>query len=87
MMAWYWIVLLSVVGVHFLNTIIVLICQALNKLEGDYVCFMCFTVWFPLYILTYPYREIKEYNFSSGYYKEHGISKIAFLFGKRDKDE
>ena len=85
-MAWYWIVLLTIICVHLINIIIVAICEKLNIRESDYICFLCFTIYIPLYILAYPLRAISEYNHLSGYYKKHGINKVSYLFGKRVKN-
>lgn len=46
----------------------------------------CF-VFMTLRFLFYPCRSLKAYSRSEEYYRKHGISKIAYLFGKRAKKE
>ena len=77
-MEWYWIVLLTITGAQLINTIFFSI---LDEEPAVYVA--CGWVWFIGYALFYPVRAIRTYNSSSGYYQKHGVSKIAFLFGKR----
>jgi hypothetical protein len=86
-MAWYWIVLLAVVSVHAVNTVMGIIAETSKGDERNVMPFMCLTVWFPLWILTYPVRAVIRYNNSSGFYTKRGISKMAYLFGKRPKRE
>lgn len=37
------------------------------------------------WILLYPYRTLKHYNFYKDKYKKHRITKFQYLFGKRIK--
>ena len=37
------------------------------------------------WILLYPYRTLKHYNFYKDQYKKPGITKFQYLFGKRIK--
>lgn len=75
-MPWWLIALISVFCVHGVNIVLYQI------FDDDAVPFMCAIVWFPLWVLLYPLRAWKTYSFSSGFYKKHGISRLAFLFGK-----
>jgi hypothetical protein len=86
-MAWYWIVLLTVVGVHAVNTVIVLVQTERGKDTDDIVYLLALTVWMPLFIPAYPIRAIGTYNRASAYFQKRGISKIAYLFGKRVRKE
>ena len=86
-MKWYWIVALSIIGVHLFNVIVVIITDALRKDSDVCIPYMAFTVWILIIIFTYPIRTILHYNSSIGYFKNHGISRIAYLFGKRVKEE
>ena len=84
-MEWYWIVLLTIIGVHFINAMLVAVTEITkSKLDDEYlVLFMCFLVWFPIYIALYPRRALKIYNRQRDYYKKNGISRMAYILGKR----
>jgi len=78
-------IFLTIVGVHLLNTIIVLIIELRNKYAGDYSHLFCLTIWLPIWILAYPLRAALAYRRSQGYYQRHSISLVAYIFGKRVK--
>ena len=78
-MEWYWIVLLTIAGVHLINTIV---CNVFDEETATYIC--CGPVWFICWALFYPIRASRRYNSLSSYYRKNGISKIAFIFGKRN---
>jgi len=86
-MKWYWIVSLSIIGVHLFNAIVVIIADTLRKDSGVCIPYMAFTIWIPIIIFVYPIRTVLHYNFFSVYYRNHGISRLAYLFGKRVKEE
>ena len=85
-MSWYWIVILTVISVHAVNTIIAAVAQLSNSDEREMIPFLCFTVYFPIWFLTCPLRKIRRYKNSRGYYEKHGISMAAYIFGKRPKE-
>ena len=85
-MSWYWIVILTVICVHAVNTVIAIIGEFSKSDEREIIPFLCFTVYFPLWFLTYPLRAISRYKLSQGFYKKHNISIVAYLFGKRPKN-
>ena len=84
-MAWYWIVLITVIGVHFINFLIVWVFESSHHDTDDAIPIMCFLVYYPFYFLCYPVRAIIKYNSSIGYFQKHKISRVAYLFGKRVK--
>ena len=75
-MAWYWIVLITAVAIHLINTII------LTKNEHA-VIWCCFLAYYPLKVLLYPYTAHRRYKDCIGYYCNHNITYWQYMFGKR----
>jgi len=86
-MAWYWIVLITLFASQLIGFVSVWIADSFKVNETMMIYGLCFMVSIPLLILTYPIRVNIKYKGSSGYYKKHGISKVALFFGKRVKHE
>jgi len=87
-MEWYFIVLLTIISVHIFSVIIILVAEKCgNPSEGFYQILSCFSVYIPLRIIFYPQRAMYRYSSSIDYYKKHGISRLAYFFGKRVKEK
>ena len=84
-MRWYLIVILTVVGVHAVNFLLDIIADIFNIDEIELIPFKSLTVFISVCILLYPLYAVCKYKRSCGFYKKHGISMLAFLFGKRPK--
>lgn len=79
-MAWYWIVLLTLLGVWTVSVV-------LAQFDEDYTLWWACGLLYPvLYLIFYPIRAVKRYNSGRQYYERHGISKVQYIFGKRPKE-
>lgn len=79
-MAWYWIVLLTVLVMWVIGVI-------LAQIDEDYALYWSMGLMYPLLlVLLYPFRAMWQYENSRRFYEKHGITKMQFLFGKRAKE-
>ena len=79
-MAWYWIVLLTLLGVWTVSVV-------LAQFDEDYTLWWAWGLLYPvLYLIFYPIRAVKRYNRGQQYYERYGNSKVKYIFGKRPKD-
>jgi len=80
-MAWYEIVLLTVVIFWAVSIV-------LAQFDEDYALRWACGLLYPiLYFLFYPVRALRQYEAWRDYYEKHGITKWQFLFGKRVKKD
>lgn len=76
-MAWYYIVAITVFTYWIIGTVWAVI-------NEDTVVYWAVGLAYPIVrVIFYPVRAIKRYNSAYAYYEKHGISKMAYLFGKR----
>jgi hypothetical protein len=84
-MPWYWVALITVAAVHFANTLIVALMEICHRDERDALPFLCAIAWLPALALSYPFRAMRRYSESKGYYQKRGITRLAYMFGRRAK--
>lgn len=76
-MAWYWIVLITLVVYWMIGAIIA-------EVKYGWLEYWAVGLLFPvLYVVLYPVRAILTYNRSHAYYERHGITRLQYFFGKR----
>lgn len=81
-MPWYLVSIITLVAYWMVGNIIAMTDQ------DDWLMAWAVGLVYPLlYVLFYPVRAWKHYTALEKYYKEVGISRVQFLFGKRYKKE
>ena len=78
---WYWIVLLTVLGMQVIGCIILAVSAICDLDEENMILMLCPT-WVVVWVLSYPIRAMLEYDRDAGI-RRLGISRIAYLFGSR----
>ena len=85
-MEWHWIVVITVVAVHAVNFVVILMREYSLIKDDTAIWLTCTAVWLPLKVLLYPPLKMRhDYKRWRAHYQKHGISYIAYLFGKRVK--
>ena len=62
---------------------IVIVVSARCDVDEENIILMLCPTWVVVWVLFYPVFAWRRYSDSVGYYRKHGISRIAYLFGKR----
>jgi len=84
-MQWYWIVLITIFVTHVASALFIMWGQAKQKDDTWVLAMTCWSFYFLLLALFYPIRAMKMYSRHKGYYKKYGVSRLAYLLGKRVK--